>query len=236
MRGITPIRASEIQIEDAHYVPETVRSIWEELPRMLAGAILVDLALIAFSWTLAAGAVPLACGLLVAIVVPSWSAYAHIVARNLVGFKPDLGSMLRAVPHFYCRSVLLGLPLALFLMALLLLRSNLNAEFSVTTIAMVTMLIVSGALLAALLMYGVAMLAAFDLTLREAWSYSFALVIRWPPVAIGLLSMAFLLMLAAKAIGIGAWIALPALLTPFQVSATLVLAKRVIIAQRGENN
>ena len=228
MRPIVPIRAAEIPVRDATLVPATLRQLWEEMPVLLAGALLLDVAA-GPSLLIAAisGHVPLACLVALFTVVPVWASYCYLAGRNAVQCKPYLGDMLGAFLHYYRRSVLVGLPLAILLPLVLVTIRWLGMGLPLFVTAGIALQALALLAIGLLLIHALPLLAGFDLSVREAWLYSLALVLRWPLVGTGLLSMIFLLMLAARAIGLGAWLVLPLLFVPFQVNATLMLVQKV---------
>ena len=69
-------------------------------------------------------------------------------------------------------------------------------------------------------------LVLFDLPAPRAWLYGLALAFRWPLVSLGLLALAFLLGLGARALGLAGWVLWPMALLPFNVTAVLLLMRR----------
>jgi hypothetical protein len=228
MRTIQPIRASQIPVEDANYVRVTLDQMWQELPALVVGSLLLALAC-ALPLLLALAGLWLPAVLLVALAtLPVWTAYCYLLGRNAAGFKPYLGDMLSAARHYYGRSCLLGIPALVLGTALGHLWPLLPPDPPLGVVAGLTVqaLLLLG--VAMLLVHALPLLALFDLTLGQVWSDSVVLVLAWPLAAIGLLSMLFLLTLAARPLSPGSWLVVPLIFVPFQVNATLMLVRKIM--------
>jgi len=229
LRPVTPIQAVQIPVADANYVKHTLVQLWDELPLLLVGALLVDLlavpAALVFVLT---GNVPLVSAVSLFTVIPAWSGFCYMVGRNAAQFKPYLGDFLSAFLHYYWRSCLLGIPLAILLPAVLVTLPWLAKSPPTLVVTGITLQVIALLVVCMLLSHALPLLACFDLPLRQVAANSLVLVLRWPWVGLGLLSMAFLLALAARWLGFGVWLILPVLFAPFEVNATLMLTKRAL--------
>jgi uncharacterized membrane protein YesL len=232
MRPIAPITASEITVRDADYVRVTLAQLWEELPILIAGGILLALLAMPAAWLAANGMAPPAAALGVALVAPLYTALCYLAGRNAVGDKPRLSGMWSALAHYYTRSCLLMLPLAALLAAARMTLPLLGAALPILVITGIALQAIAALVACLLAIHAFPLLALFDLPLRQVWLYSLALVMRRPLVAVGLLSMIVLLACAADALGPGAWPLVPAVFVPFSVNATLMLTKQIKDAER----
>jgi hypothetical protein len=227
VRPIIPTRASEITITDSNYVVGTLRQFWEELPLLLICALIVSIAGMPMVWIALHGAVLPALLAGVVLLAPLWGALCYVAGRNTLGCKPHLGDFLSAWLHFYARSCLLALVPALVITLVLVSLPLLVAGAPILGYSGVIVQAIILCALGLLMVHAFPLLALFDLPLRQVWLYSLALVLRWPGVTIGLVSLAFLLGLAARYVGLAALPLVPLVFVPFNASATLMLAKRV---------
>lgn len=232
MHPVTPIRVSQILVDGNTYVKRTATQLWGEMPLLLAGALVVDLSaafpILLFRIT---GNVPLACAVGLFTCLPAWTGYCYTVGRNTAQFKPRLGDLLSAFFHYYGRSCVLGIPLVILLPAALITLPWLAGSPPLLVVTGITIQVLALLFSCLLLVHAFPLLACFDLSLRQVWANSLILVMRWPLVAVSLLSMAFLLTLAARTFGLGTWLILPLLFAPFEVNAALMLTKQVVGAQ-----
>jgi hypothetical protein len=227
LRPIVAARASEIAINDGNYVPGSLRQLWEELPLLLICSLVVSIVALLVGWIASHDAVLPALAAGVVILAPLWTALCYVAGRNALGYKPHPADFLSAWLHFYGRSCLLALvPALLFTLVMLSLPLLIGGAPAVAYTGVVVQAIVLFALVL-LMLHAFPLLAIFDLRLRQVWSYSLALLLRWPGVAIGLFSLLFLLSLAARYISLVALPLIPLVFVPFNAGATLMLAKRV---------
>lgn len=84
----------------------------------------------------------------------------------------------------------------------------------------------------AVFIFAVPILGNFKVKVQQAWLYGLALLLRSPIVALGLLAMAFLLVTAANALGLGVWLIILLIFIPFEVNATLMLIKKTTEMER----
>jgi len=233
MRPVVPARASDIPVRDASYVRVTLAQMWDEAPLFLVGGLLVDLSAVpAILIFLLIGHIPLATVVGLLAVVPAWAGYCYMIGRNALQFKPYLGDFLSAVLHYYGRSCLLGIPFVVLLPMVLITLPWLAGNPPPLVVTGITLQVIALLVVCMLLSHALPLLACFDLPLRQVAANSLVLVLRWPWVGLGLLSMAFLLALAARWLGFGVWLILPVLFAPFEVNATLMVTKRALEAQR----
>lgn len=232
MPAIVAVRAAEISVDDENYVRCTLTQLWEELPLLLCGTLFVALAALPSLLLLGnTRLIPLASLAAALTAAPAWTAYCYLAGRNAVQRKPRLSDFPGALIHYYVRSCLLAIPLALLSTALLATLPGLTGSTPLLAVSGIVFQMLSLLILFLLGIYAFPLLALFDLSLRQAWTNSLILLLRWPLVATGLGSMVFLLALGARAIGPGAWAILPLILTPFAVNATLMLTKCVLDSQ-----
>jgi len=229
MKNIEPLRASDILATDKTYVKQVLTQLWEELPLLLAGGLLVDLVAVPGVLVLLATTnLPLVAVIFALTAIPAWAGYCYMVSRNAAGFKPRLPDLLRGSVHYYWRSIVLGLPVAAMVPLVALSYSWLAQDPPVLVVTGITLQIIALFMETLWLLHALPLLAGFDLSLKQAATNSLILVLRRPFVAIGLMSMAGLLTLGARALGIGGWLMLPVLWVPFEVNATLMLANQMV--------
>jgi len=229
---IIPIRASQISLEGTNYVKRTLKDLWEELPLLVLGSLLMDLAAVpAVLILFLTRNVPLASVIGLLTIMPAWVGYCYTIGRNAVGFKLHFGDLLSASLHYYGRSSLLGIPSVILLLAVMITLPWLSKDLPMLVVIGIALQAIALLFSCLLLIHALPLLACFDLSLRQALVNSLILVMRWPIIAVGLLSLSFLLTLAARAIGLGTWLILPLLFAPFEVNATLMLSKRVVEMQ-----
>ncbi len=225
MRPITKVQVELVPTSEADYVSSTFRQSWEELPILLIASLPLGLAI---ALLLSYRSVLLVSVASVFALVPAWGALCYVVGRILMQSKPHLADLLSAFLHYYYRECLLALPLGALIVALSIALPCLAVAPPIPVISGITLQVLAFLATLMLLTHAVPLLALFDLSLREAWLYSAALLVRWPMVSIGLLSMAFLLALVAYWVGPACWLILPLTFVPFQVNATLMLTKRAM--------
>jgi len=175
------------------YVRLTIISWWENLPLvLLAGAVfsLLCAPAVILLW-LGPPAPAIFVGALT--VAPGWAALLAQEVEIVRGGKTNIGTMLRALPHFWLRSAGLGLLTTVPLFAALLTLPNL-ARPEVPTIVWAG-LAADGfvlMLISCLSLYTYPLLVLYDVGLRDTLRNAFILVSRHLSNTLGLLSMAVL--------------------------------------------
>ena len=231
MRPIIPVRSSEIVLTDSEYVSSSARIVWEDLALFLVCSLPVSGGLVVAIWLSASGHFWPSALVACLWVLPFWAALGYVVAMAAVQRKVHFTDLFRGLWHYYVRGCLIAVPAALVVALLTLAWPVLDLMPSLWAVASGTLEVLVALSMAALTLYAVSLLAAFDLTLVQAWSYSLALLVHWPMHALGLVSMAFLLVLAARMVGLGAWPVAVVVFVPFQVNLGLLLSKKALSLQ-----
>jgi hypothetical protein len=234
MRGVTPIAASDIDVADGSYLRRVLGQVWQELPLLMVGALFPALACLPPALLLLSG-LPLPAALAALLgAVPAWTAYCHLGSRIAVQRSTGLGVLPAAFGAMYGRSVLLpALPLALaWLLAGARAPAGAGAAAVLVTAGETVALLVllAGACAA---VQALALVAAFDLPLRQAAANSLLILLAKPWLVLGLASLAYLLAAAAWRIGPAGWLLALGVYTVFQVNATLLVSKQLLDAQQG---
>ncbi|MCE7984295.1 MAG: hypothetical protein DYG89_24235 [Caldilinea sp. CFX5] len=226
---ITPLRTAEISIDDATYVGATLAQLWEEMPLLLLGSLLVAGSIAPGWWLVVTGGVVApACIGGIFVCAPLWTAYCYLVGRHAVGYKAHLRDLGRAFVHYYRRALVIAIPVAILAILVHIALPVAVQAGSVLVVAGVTVQVIALCGVILLTLHALPLLALFDLPLRQVWAVSLALVVRWPLVALGLAAMAFLGGSLARLLGLGVWLILPLILTPFVVNATLLLTRQLV--------
>lgn len=232
MRPLVPIRESEIAVTDGNFVHETWQQNWQELALLLIGSVVIVAAASPAVFFLMVGMGWLALLWLSIAAIPLLAGYSYQIGRNAVGYKPRFSDLFRGAYVYAGRSIVIGLPMGI-LAAMVVAMLPVLAQSPPPIIVAGLMLNCAALFVVTLLTtHALPLLALFDLPLRDAWRYSLVLVIRWPYVSFGLAALLVLLLFAMRWLGLGIGLIAPLLFVPIAVNATLMLAKRVVLAQR----
>lgn len=231
----TPIRAGEIDVDDGNYLRRTLELTWHELPLLMQGALLLAAALappailVLLQLPLPAGLAALLCA------APAWTAYCYLAGRLAVGRSTDLRAMLVAFAAYYGRGIVLAAPvlvLACLFWGTPDLRSPASDTAAILLASARTVQMLALAFAICTTMQALALLALFDLSLRDAAGNALLILLARPWAALGLAGLAYLLLGAALPLGPGAWLLALVLYALFQVNATLMVSKQLLDAQQ----
>lgn len=224
---LTPLRIQEIQVSEGNYGRFTLGLIWQEAPLLLAASLAVILTGVPawFIWVNTAQA-PAASLLLLLGPIPVWTAFCYPLGRSAAGRTGGIYEAARALWAGYPRALATALPSLVVANMGLAAAQVAAGEAPLLVVAGATATLAVAGILTLVTLVALPTLLFFDLTPVRAWMYGLALTFRWPVVSLGLLALAFLLGLAARAVGPVAWAVLPMLLLPFNVTAVLLLFRR----------
>ena len=224
---LNPIRLTEIPVRDNTYARFTLQLIWQEAPLLLFGALALIVAGVPawFVWV-NTGQVPTASLMLLLGPIPVWTALCYPLGRAATGKTAHFQDAGKALWMGYVRILVTALP-PLVVMNLWVAASALvTMDPPLLVVAGVTANLGVAIVLTLVALITLPILILFDLPLVRAWMYGLALTFRWPIVSVGLLALAFLLSLAARALGPAGWVLMPMVLLPFNVTAVLLLLRR----------
>lgn len=235
MPAVSPIKLAEISLVEANYVRETIVQIWEDMVMLLCGSLLVALSAlptVVLIWLTGYGPW-LAVGLFP--VAPAWVACCYMSGRTTIYGEAHLGDFVAALVHCFWRSCVLVLPVVLLLVMVSVgLSLEAGGPALLFTVGVVFQL-VALCVAASVFLFAAPILGLFQVACLQAWSYGLALLLRNPLVALGLMSMATLLVTAANALGLGLWLIIPLIFIPFEVNATLMLVKKATELERSRS-
>lgn len=232
---LSPLRLSEILVDEHSYARFTGLLIWHEAPLLLLGAVGMGLASVP-AWYIWAnmGYVPVVSLLVLTGPLPLWTALCYPLGRAATGRPARLGDLGRALWTGYTRILLTGLPALLLLNLWVAATSLLSPQTPVPVLAGVTVHLGVAVAMGLITIFALPVLILFNVPVHRAWLYGMALTFRWPMVSLGLLALAFLLGLGARALGMMGWLLLPGILLPFTVTATLLLMRRGYERERAQ--
>ncbi len=224
---LSPLRITDIQIEERTFAHFTFRLIWSEAPLLLLGALLLGLSAVP-GWYIWAnlGYVPVVSLLALLGPVPVWTALCYPLGRAATGRIAHVRDTGIAFWHGYGRILWTGLPVLVGLNIWLASLPLLAQDPPLIVIAGITVNFGVTLLLGLVTLFALPVLIMFDLPVVRAWLYGLALALRWPMVSMGNLALAFLLALGARALGMLGWMLLPMVLLPFTVTSALLLMRR----------
>jgi uncharacterized membrane protein YesL len=183
-------------LNSRNYVKETAIAAWEILPTLLIASFLFLLvclpALLAFTLGY------LGAAILVGVVTvgPGWVALTRLIARALLRESASAGEFFKAFAHFFLRGSLLGAIWALPLLSASLLLPELATPPVPTSIWISLGTDVAGIFLLSMLsIYTYPQIVMYDVGIGIALKNSLVLAVRNLGNTIGLLAMAFLLVL-----------------------------------------
>ena len=224
---LTPIRLVEIPVRDGTYARFTLQLIWQEAPLLLWGALALVVSGVPawFVW-MNTGQVPVASLLLLLGPIPVWTALCYPVGRAATGRIAHFHDAGKALWLGYVRILAAALPPLVVINLWMATSALATLDPPLWVIAGVTANLGVAVVLTLVTLITLPILILFDLPLPRAWMYGLALTFRWPIVSLGLLALAFLLSLAARAVGPAGWVLMPMVLLPFNVTAVLLLMRR----------
>ncbi len=224
---LTPICIDEIPVRDNTYARFTLHLIWQEAPLLLLGslALLISGVPAWFVWE-NTGQVPVASLLLLLGPIPVWTALCYPLGRAATGRVAHFYDVLKALWLGYVRVLAAALPPLVVINLWVATSALVPLNPPLLVLAGVTANLGVAIILTFVTLITLPTLMLFDLSLPRAWKYGMALTFRWPIVSLGLLALAFLLSLAARALGPAGWVLMPMVLLPFNVTAVLLLMRR----------
>ncbi len=224
---LSPLRLTDIRIEERTFAHFTFRLIWSEAPLLLLGALLLGLSAVP-GWYIWAnlGHLPVVSLLVLLGPIPVWAALCYPLGRAATGRVAHMRDVGLAFWHGYARILWASLPVLLGLNLWIASLPLLTQNPPLIVIAGVTVNFGVTLLMGLTTLFALPVLIMFDLPVIRAWLYGLALAMRWPTVSIGNLALAFLLALGARALGMLGWILMPMVLLPFTVTSTLLLMRR----------
>ncbi len=224
---LSPLRLTDIQIEERTFAHFTFQLIWSEAPLLLLGALLLGLSAVP-GWYIWAnlGYIPVVSLLVLLGPIPVWTAMCYPLGRAATGRVAQVRDAGLAFWHGYARILWASLPVLLGLNLWLASLPLLERDPPLAVVAGVTVNFGVTLLLGVTTLFALPVLIMFDLPVVRAWLYGLALAIRWPMVSAGNLALVFLLALGARAIGMLGWMLMPMVLLPFTVTSTLLLMRR----------
>ncbi len=224
---LTPVRLAEIPVQDSTYARFTLQLIRQEAPLLLWGALALVVSGVPawFVWV-NTGQAPIASLLLLLGPIPVWTALCYPLGRAATGRAARFHDAGKALWWGYVRILAAALP-PLVVINLWVAASALAAwDPPLLVVAGITAHLGVAVILTLVTLITLPTLILFDLPLSRAWMYGLALTFRWPIVSLGLSALAFLLSLAARALGPAGWVLMPMILLPFNVTAVLLLMRR----------
>ncbi len=232
---LTPIRIPDILVRERTYASFTLRLLWSEAPLLLLGAVGLGVASVPawFIWV-NLGHVPVVSLLALLGPMPVWTALCYPLGRAATGRPARFGDFGKALWLGYARVLLAGLPFLTALNLWVAATSLLAAQPPLWVAAGVTANFGVAVALGMATLFALPTLVLFDLPAPRAWLYGLALAFRWPLVSLGLLALAFLLGLGARALGLAGWVLWPMALLPFNVTAVLLLMRRGYERERAQ--
>lgn len=224
---LNPIRLTEIPVRDNTYARFTLHLIWQEAPLLLFGAVALIVSGIPawFVWA-NTGQAPTASLMLLLGPIPVWTALCYPLGRAATGRAARFHDVGKALWWGYVRVLATALPPLAVINLWVAASALANLDPPLLVVAGVTANLGVAIVLTLVALITLPVLILFDLPLVRAWMYGLALTFRWPIVSVGLLALAFLLSLAARALGPAGWVLLPMVLLPFNVTAVLLLLRR----------
>ena len=228
---IQAVRPDDPAQDDGRFLGNTILHIWENLATSLGGTLLLGLAILpAFLFSVASENILLAALAVLLLVVPAWTGFCYMTGRGVLQYPPRLSDMLAAAVHYYWRSLGLGLPVVLVAVILLITVPWLTGPPAppVPVVAGILLQLATLVVLCLLSVFSFPLLALYDLSLRQTWTYSLLLAVRWPIAGIGLLALWVLQILLGLWVSPTMWLFLPMVFGPFAVNASLILARRAV--------
>ncbi len=224
---LSPIRLGEISVREGTYARFTLHLIWQESPLLLLGslALLISGVPAWFVWE-NTGQVPVASLLLLLGPIPVWTALCYPLGRAATGRVAHFYDAFKALWLSYVRILAAALPPLVVINLWVAASALVDLNPPLLVLAGVTANLGVAIILTLVTLITLPTLILFDLPLPQAWKYGMALTFRWPIVSLGLLALAFLLSLAARALGPAGWVLMPMVLLPFNVTAVLLLMRR----------
>lgn len=235
MRAVYPIRIADVSLDGTNYVRSTVVQIWEDMAVFFGGSLLIGLSILVVAmlvWSVG-------CNVLWATslftLAPAWTAFCYMVGCATINRKAGLGDFMAAFVRYYWQSCLLALPVVVLLVTVLVSFPLLTGAPTVLLAMGVVFQIAALGIAIAVYIFAAPILATAQVNAQQAWTYGLVLGLRHPIVALGLISMAVLLVLVADSLGLGVWLIIPLIFIPFEMNATLMLARKTIELERAQS-
>ena len=221
-----PIRVADIRVHEGNYIQITLRQMWEELPFLLAGALLVSLPGVPCTVWAQRGAFLPASLVGIGLLAPLWVAYCHTLGRVSLGEKPSFEGLFSSSRHSFWRSVAVAAPFGIFWPVVMSFAPGLRLALPLPVTVGIALQGITLIVLGLLTLSALPLLALFDLKLSQSWQNSLYLLARWPVVSTGLASLLVLLFFASGWLGLVSWPLIPLLYGPFAVNAVLLLVHK----------
>ncbi len=210
------------------YVYQVVHTLWDNLPQLLRGTLLFNLACLPTLGCWLWGRAGLALLVAVVTIGPAWTALLHYDLRLLQGMQASTRTFLQAFRYYWRRSTLLSLLAMLPWLGLWTVWVTLRTAPAVTALIWLGV----GANLLALVLIITLLLYAFPyLAHRDLWLYAclrdaLILASRYPTHSLGLLALGILLGFGVAYISLGLLLFIPAVYGLFIAANCLLVLHR----------
>ncbi len=201
------------------YVRLTLTRLWDDLPLVLLSALIFNLLCVPAILLSFSGLLISALIISVVTAVPGWTALLAQEAEIAQGVRTNIGKMLRALPHYWFRSVRLGL-LAIFPPLAALFTLPWLALPKVPTVVWLGLAAdgLGTLLLIAMFLYAFPLLVLHDMGVRAALRNAWILASRRILNTVGLLSLGIVFAFATVYLSSGLLLFLPAVWGMFIVN------------------
>ena len=229
---VSPIKVAEIWLVEANYLRGTVVQIWEHMAILLCGSLLVALSVLPMILMVLLTGYSTMLATCLFTLAPAWVACCYMTGRTTIYSKSTLGDFLAALVHYYWRSCVLAIPIVILVVMLRISFPFLNSVPTLIFTVGIVFQILALFIAFCVFIFAAPILGLFQVNVFHAMAYGLVLMLRSPLMAIGLVSMAFLLGMLANVLGAGMWLIIPLIFIPFEVNTTLMLVRKTIELER----